>query len=186
MEDSQIVELYMLRDEMAITHTDTKYGKLCHHISMNILSCAEDSEECVSDTYQKLWSTIPPNRPLSFMAYLGRICRNCSISKWRQNTAQKRSGNGELLLSELSDCLPTGRGSIEDELEVKHITKLIEQWLEGLKPHDRALFLRRYWYGDSVKGLSAEFHIPANSLSPRLFRLRKSLRLALEKEGVLL
>ena len=60
MTDEGIVRLYWDRDEAAITETDLKYGKYCFAIAYNILYSKEDSEECVNDTYNKAWYSIPP------------------------------------------------------------------------------------------------------------------------------
>ena len=106
MEDAQIIEMYWLRDEGAIRETDSKYGAFCQRIAMNILGSFEDCEECVSDTYGRCWDTMPPQRPGSLRAYLGTIIRNLSISRYRASRAQKRFGGAEVLLSELSDCVP--------------------------------------------------------------------------------
>lgn len=88
MEDTAIIELYWLRDETAIVQTDRKYGPLCRNLAYNILSNWEDSEECVNDTWHRAWDTIPPQRPDSLRAYLGRIVRNLSISRWLRTLGQ--------------------------------------------------------------------------------------------------
>lgn len=83
MEDAKIIELYYARNEFAITETERKFGKMLFSIAMNILSSHEDSEETVNDTYGRAWNSIPPQKPESLGAWLGRITRNLSISRWR-------------------------------------------------------------------------------------------------------
>ena len=183
MEDAQIIELYWQRDEGAIRETDTKYGAFCQRIAMNILSSFEDCEECVSDTYGRCWDTMPPQRPGSLRAYLGTIIRNLSISRYRSSRAQKRFGGAEVLLSELSDCVPAPE-NIQRTVEAGELGELISRWLDGLGEEDRALFLRRYWNGDAVKDLALELGVRPNALTKRLLRLRESLRRSLEREGV--
>lgn len=90
MEDLQIVNLYWKRDERAIQETERKYGGYCYSIALNILSDNEDAEECVNDTYHQTWKSIPPNRPKSLKAWLGKICRNLALNLWNKNHAQKR------------------------------------------------------------------------------------------------
>lgn len=107
MEDMQIVKLFWSRDEAAIRETNAKYGGLLHTIALNILSNHEDSEECVSDTYSKAWNAMPPQKPNSLAAYLGRIVRNLSINRWYEHRAQKRYNGADVLLSELSECVPS-------------------------------------------------------------------------------
>ena len=150
---------------------------------MNILRSFPDSEECVNDTYGKAWDTMPPQKPDSLRAYLGRIVRNLSISRYRLLHAQKRSSGADVLLSELGDCVPSGDDTFRT-VECKELSDIISRWLDGLTREERALFLRRYWNGDSVKTLAEEMNVRPNSLTKRLLRLREDLRLYLKEEGV--
>ena len=183
MEDEEIVALYWRRDENAIRETDGKYGAFCQRIAMNILHSIEDSEECVSDTYTRCWDTMPPQRPGSLRAYLGTIIRNFSISRYRSGHAQKRSGGTEVLLSELAECLPAAE-NLQRTVEARELGELVSVWLEQLDRENRALFIRRYWNGDAVRDLAAEWNVRPNALTKRLLRLRESLRQYLEREGI--
>lgn len=183
MEDTQIIDLYWRRDERAIRETDVKYGPFCHKIAMNILHSFQDSEECVSDTYGRCWDTMPPQRPGSLRAYLATILRNLCISRYRSHHAQKRFGGAEVLLSELSDCVPSPE-NVQRTVEAVELSRLISRWLDGLTASDRALFIRRYFSGDAVKDLAQELGIRPNALTKRLLRLREDLRRSLEREGV--
>lgn len=185
MDDQQIIELFWSRNEAAIRETNKKYGRLLHSIAWNILSNHEDCEECVSDAYCRAWSSIPPQKPRSLAAYMGRIVRNLSINRWHENHAQKRYNGAEILLSELSDCIPSIE-RLEKELEVNEITRVISDWLCTLTQDDRVLFLRRYWYCDSLKKLANLCGTTPNKLAGRLYRLRLGLKDVLEKEGVLI
>lgn len=182
MEDAKIIELYNKRSEQAIAETDYKFGAMLFRIAMNVLSSREDSEETVNDTYEKAWNNIPPQAPHSLGAWLGKITRNLSISRWRKSKAQKRNGM-EIMLSELEECIPSAVDT-EEESESKEITAAINKWLEKQKKEDRIIFVKRYWYGDSVAELSQKTKIAENKLSSRLFRLRQSLKNFLEKEGI--
>ena len=184
MEDTQIVELYWNRDQSAIVETKSKYGRMLNRISLSILQNKEDSEECENDTYMKAWSSIPPQKPNCLVAYLGRIIRNTSINRWHENLAKKRGGNVELL-SELSDCIPS-KESVEAKAEARELITVIVKWLNALPKDDRVLFLRRYWFGESVSSLAGECQTTPNKLAGRIYRLRLKLRTELEKEGVLL
>lgn len=185
MEDLQIIDLYWSRDEEAISETSKKYGRMLHSIAMNILSRQEDAEETVSDTYGKAWETMPPQRPKFLSAYLGRIARNLSINLWHKNRAQKRYNGVEVLLSELSQCVPTAQG-VETQIENKELAGIISRWLFSLPKGDRVLFMRRYWFGDALQDLAVECGTTSNKLAGRMYRMRESLRKVLEGEGVVL
>lgn len=185
MEDQAIIDLYWERNEGAIAATDATYGKLCRAVSYNIVSDWEDAEECTNDTWHRAWTTMPPQRPASLRAYLCRIVRNLSIDRWRRKKSQKRGEGLELVLEELEDCLP-GAPSAEQAAEALALKEVLERWLDGLSREDRALFLRRYWYGDRVEELAKKRGTTPNQTSQRLFKLRGALRKTLEREGVCL
>ncbi|MBR3766858.1 MAG: RNA polymerase sigma factor [Clostridia bacterium] len=183
MDDVKIINLFFARDEKAINETQNKYGEFIHFIAFNIMEKNEDAEECVNDTYLKLWNSIPPERPLSFKAYIGRITRNSALSRYRYNKAEKRDCGIYVLLSELEECLPDNT-SVENEYDGKLLSEIISVWLKTLSPDNRAVFIKRYWYGESVKDLAEKMGVAPSKLSSLLFSLRKQLKKELERKGV--
>lgn len=183
MEDGQIIELYFARDEEAIRATDCKYGSWCRGIAGNLLELREDVEECVSDTYYSVWEQIPPTLPQSFKAFLGRITRNLSISRFRALRAKKRYNGLEVMLSELEECVPSDV-DVERMVETKQLSECISDWLEALPEEDCALFVKRYWFGESVQGLAKKKGGTSAQMAQRMLKLRKSLKAVLEKEGI--
>lgn len=183
MNDSDIIKLYWERNEHALAETSEKYGHFCYQIAYDILSIREDSEECVNDTWYQTWNSIPPNLPFSLRAYLGKITRNLSLNLWKKNHAQKRYSGMDVILDELSECIPSS-ALVEQTIVAKELTALINTWLKSLKKNDRILFVRRYWLGKPVKELAEECGISEKSMALKLFRLRAGLKKVLEKEGV--
>ena len=183
MEDQAIVALYFQRAEKAISETIQKYGGLCRSIAQNLLPVRQDAEECVNDTWQAAWQRIPPEKPALLGAFLGRITRNLAISRFRKNTAKRRDAGISVMLSELEDCVPAGE-TTEEAFDRKLLGEFISRWLEGLPADDRALFLRRYWYGESLQELAALCGISYSKLTQKMYKLRLSLKAALEAEGV--
>lgn len=184
MNDLSIIELYWARDESAIDETDKKYGNYCRKIANNILQNQEDSEECVNDTYLKTWNSIPDDKPNIFSAYLGKITRNLAINKYNKLKAKKRGGGDfNLILYELENCIPSG-WSIETKLDSMYIIKTINDFLSSLKKEYRIVFVRRYWYADTIKAISENFNISESNVKSILFRCRKKLKTCLEKEGI--
>ena len=180
MEDEEIIRLYYARDEGAVRQTEQKYGPFCRRLAGNILAAREDAEECVNDTWLAAWRAIPPARPRSLRAFLGRIVRNLAISRRRADQAQKRGGGLEELLSELEDCLPAP-DTVERAAERAELGRAVSGWLRTLAAEDERLFIRRYWYGDGVKDLAAELGRTPNQISQRLLKLRRALKTVLEE-----
>ena len=182
MDDKQIIELYFKRDEKALSETQNKYGKYCLKIAGNILDDIEDSKECVNDTWVTVWNKIPPIIPASLKAFLGKIVRDISLSKYRENHAGKRYSAMTVMLDELEDCIPSGI-NIEDQAEKRELIGLVNDYLESIKTEDRVLFVRRYYFGESVKALSEEFGCSENRMTQRLLKIRKKLKTFVEKGG---
>ena len=187
MEDQQIIALYWDRDQQAIAETADKYGGYLRSISWNILRSHDDAEECVNDTYLRTWNAIPPARPSAFRVWLGRIARNLSLDRWKQRRAQKRGGeeNMEVLLGELDGCVPAPHGT-EKALEDREIAALISGFLRDLPAESRAIFLRRYWYGEDLAAIAVALGCSLPKVKSSLFRTRNALRAFLEREEVLL
>lgn len=184
MTDSQIIALFWDRNEDAIRETDAAYGRRLYAISNQILCQRQEAEESVSDTYMKAWETMPPQRPLYFFAYLAKICRNFSLARLQWNSAAKRSAEIISLTQEMAECIPDRR--MEQLLEREALGQLLNRFLEGLSRDNRLIFLRRYWYADSVREIADRYGITESKVKTQLHRTRKKLQLFLEKEGIAL
>ena len=186
MEDHAIIELYWQRQETAISETAAKYGAFLTSLSRNILKSVDDAEECVNDTYLRAWNAIPPQRPNALKIWLGRITRNLSLDRWRKASATKRSGGEtEILLGELDTCIPSP-GGVERHLEDQEIAELLSAFLRRQSQRNRAIFLRRYWYGASIAEIAHSIGCSESAVKLSLFRTRAALRETLEKEGIAL
>ena len=182
MDDLSIIELYFARDEQAIKETDTKYGKLCHSIAYNILNNNEDSEECVNDTYIGVWNTIPPTRPNNFMAFVCRITRNLSLKRIEAMARQKRSQATIVSLDELAEVLPDE--SIADRISDEDIGKAISDFLRNEKEDVRNVFIRKYYFFDSIGDIAKRYGFTESKVKNMLYHTRNKLKEYLIKEGV--
>ena len=184
MDDGSIIRLFFERSEQAVEELNRKYGPIVRKTAANILRDRQDVEECVNDTYFRCWNAIPPQRPVSLMSYVCKIARNLAVDRYHSNTAAKRNGNYDLVLDELEECIPSGFDP-EAALEAKELTGAINRFLATLAQEDRVLFVRRYWYADSVADLAAMTNSRASRVSVRLFRIREKLKRTLKEEGFL-
>lgn len=182
LEDSRIIDLFFERSEQAITELQKKYGALCRRVAGNILRNDLDVEECVNDAYLGAWNAIPPHRPELLSAFICRIVRNLSVTRYHANTAAKRNSFYDAALDELEECIPSA-ASVEAEMDARELSALLNRFLGTLDRENRILFVRRYWYSDSVSVIGAALHMNGNSVSARLLRIRRKLRRFLEEEG---
>lgn len=179
MEDSAILDLFFARNENAIKETENKYGQKLIGIARSITCSGSDAEECVNDAYLAAWNQIPPTRPEHFFAFLSRIVRNVSYNRFHKNTAKKRNANVVSLDEELSEIIPDPKSIVSDS----ELGSAIDRFLRKQEKDARNLFVRRYFYGDSVSALSILTGMTENAVAMRLMRMRKRLKKFLEKEG---
>ena len=173
MDDEKIVKLYWDRNEQAILETSEKYGHYCTKIAYNILSSNEDAQECVNDTYMNAWNTMPPHKPSILSTFLGKIVRNLSFNRYKHSRTQKRGG-GEtaLVLDELCDIV-SDKENVEEAFSHKELAEAISQFLNELSQEKRYMFIRRYWYTDSVKDIAEKCGRSENSVSVELNSSRR-------------
>ncbi|MCR5707352.1 MAG: RNA polymerase sigma factor [Ruminococcus sp.] len=182
MNDASIIELLWKRDENAISEMKQSYERLCFHVAGGILSQQEDCEECVNSAYMDVWRSIPPNRPASLKNYICRLVKNAALNILRRNTADKRSYEMAVSLDELSECIADG-SSIEDSIAAEQLGAEISRFLKGQPEKYRKVFVRRYWYSESIEEVADFFGMNEKTVATYLFRVRKKLKEHLQKEG---
>ncbi len=183
MEDSKIIELYLARDEQAIVSTEQKYGSYCSTVAFHILRNTEDVRECLNDTWLRLWNSIPPVIPASLKYYAARIIRNLAFDRYEADRTQKR-GSGEipLILDELAEVIPS-HSSVEDEVAGLELQRQINAFLKGEKPRERDIFIRRYFWSETMDEIAERYGMQKNAVSASLYRMRARLKTYLEGEG---
>jgi RNA polymerase sigma-70 factor (ECF subfamily) len=183
VEDGKIVELYWQKNENAIKETNRKYGAYCFAIADNILHNKEDSEECVNDTWLNAWNAIPPQKPTKLRLFLAKITRNLSFNRFNARSAEKRGG-GEiaLVLDELAECLAC-ESDVVSEYEVRELGRCIQKFVRTLPERDGNVFVRRYFFTESVAQIAKKYGLTENNVRVILSRTRAKLKTYLIKEG---
>ena len=187
MEDREIIGLLFQRSEDGLNELKRKYSKLYRSILNGVLANAEDSEECENDLLIAVWNSIPPNSPEYLSAYICKIARNVAINRYKKDKRKKRDGGELVLIDELEECirLPYSDGYENDAMiDSQIISRVIDGFLEALDVETRVLFVRRYMYAEGVGMLAERFGLSERYVSVKLFRVRKRLKRALEKEGI--
>lgn len=180
MTDSDIISLLWARAENAIAVLAGAYGRRLYFTAMNILDSPQDAEECVNDTYLAVWNEIPPQRPNPLAGFVYKIGRNTALNRLRSNQAQKRNSRYDLSLEELNDCIPGP--AFEERLDARALGRAIDRFLSTQSRQNRILFLRRYWFGDSLRDVASVAGLSENATAVRLSRIREKLKDYLIKE----
>lgn len=181
MDDRRIIDLFWSRAEQAIEALRQVYGRRLQQIAMNILDDHQAAEEAVSDTYLALWNAIPPARPDPLGAFVYRVGKNTALKHLRTRTAQKRNSQYDLALEELSQFL--SGGTLEEALDSRLLGQSIDRFLDTLSRENRIIFVRRYWFGDSIPEIANQLRLSESAATVRLHRLRNQLRTHLTQEG---
>lgn len=180
MTDEAIIKLFECRDQEAIGSADAAYGQRLRQLAENILHDPQEAEEMVSDAYWAAWKTIPPQKPEHLFAYLAQLCRRAAFGKLDWKKAAKRNARVVELTQEMEYCIPDCR--IEQELDARELGQVISCFLETQPEEARTIFLRRYWYADSIREISQRLGIGESKVKTSLHRTRKKLKTFLEKE----
>ena len=184
MEDHKIVALFWQRSEQALEETARKYGAYCHAIAGHILTDVTAAEETVNDAYLAAWNSIPPQRPNVLSAYIGKLTRRLAINRWKQQHAQKRGGDQvTLALEELAE-LADERQQPERQLEAAELSAILDRFVQSLRETERRVFVRRYWYLESIQEISRSFGFSESKTKSMLYRTRQKLADYLMKEGI--
>ena len=186
MTEQELLALYEQRDQRAIQETEAAYGRYLSKVAGAVLSSREDVEECLNDTWLRAWNSIPPEKPKYFRAYLSRIVKNLALSLFRKQHAEKRCGEQyQLALDELDeDVLPTSE-STEEAADKNRLAACIDRFLEKLPKTQRILFVRRYFYTDSIQEIALRQGMSESAVKVSLYRIRKNLALVLREEEFL-
>lgn len=184
MNDEMIVDLYLQKNQKAITESAVQYGSKLKRISFNIVQDMSDSEECENDTYLSAWNNIPPHSPKQYLfSFLAKIIRNLSINRYNKNHTQKRYMNMVELTKEMEECIP----SPDDEvckIADNELTETISRFLKSLSKEEQAVFVTRYWYSEPVKEVANKFSISESKTKSMLMRTRNKLKKYFESEGL--
>ena len=182
MEDQKIIALFFARKEEAIRETDAAYGRRLLVLADNIVRNEQDAEESVNDTYWKAWETIPPHKPNYFFAYLAKICRHFALDRLDWMQAAKRRAEVVCLTQEMEACIPDS--ALERKMEGKELGRILDAFLRTLTPENRMVFMRRYWYVDTIGEIAKRYDISESAVQMRLSRTKAKLSAYLEKEGI--
>lgn len=185
MEDQQIIELFLQRNEEAVAKTEQKYTNYCRSIAVHILHDAEDTNEALNDTWLAAWNSIPPHIPNCLKTFLGRLTRNISLKRVRaDNTLKHGSAEIRVIFEEVEDWLRSDQ-DIEQQISEQELAEGINRFLDSISASERNVFVRRYWYMQPIAEIAEQFDFSESKVKSMLMRIRKKLYARLKKEGLI-
>ncbi len=185
MEDEEIIQLFMARDERALRAVMEKYGDHCFAVAMHILRNKEDSEECVNDAYMALWHQIPPKHPQNLGAYVEVIAHNLALKRFRWETQKKRGGKHDTIPFHTLEKSLALEGDAERVLLMKHRAEIFEVYLRELSPKNRMVVVQYYWYMRTIKEIAILNKMSESGVKMILSRAKKRLKQLVKEEDFL-
>ena len=155
------------------------------YIAKNVLQNEQDAEECFNDALLSVWNSIPPHKPENLKTYIGKLVHETAIDRWRKNNRQKRI-NTEFVLSldEIEEVIPDN--SFDEKIDESELIASISRYLKSVDEVKRNVFIRRYWYYDSIDDICKRYGFGKSKVLVMLKRLRDGLALHLKKEGYII
>lgn len=182
MNDREIINLFLARDENAIKLTDERYGAKLKSIAFAILNDRESAEECINDTYLEAWNRIPPHEPADYLLeFLTKIVRHIAIDRCRKEKRQKRRVESCELTQEMLECIPAENS--DDGQGCEDLTEVINRFLETCTDEQQNVFVRRYWYFDTIPQISERYGFTQSKVKVMLHRMRTNLKKRLKAKG---
>ncbi|HHX55970.1 MAG TPA: sigma-70 family RNA polymerase sigma factor [Clostridiales bacterium] len=184
MKDQKIIDLIIEGNEEGFTKLANKYEKLLFYIAKGILgNRIEDIEECVNDTYLKLWNNIEKydSDRASLKTYLKIIVRNTAINKLRDLS---RHENNQISddITDIAKYYIDNNQSVEDQVFSKENLKKLNSLIKDLKAKDQEIIIRKYFYLQSSKNIAKRMNMTVSAVDSRTSRARKNLQKEFEKE----
>lgn len=183
MQDQAIIDLICEGDELGFVSLADKYERLLFHIAKGILgNRSRDIEECINDTYLKLWNNIEQfdMNKASLKTYLKVIIRNTAINKLRDLSRHEKNQLPDDI-TDIAKYYADQSQSVEKEVFGKESIEQLNDLIRNLKERDRELIIRKYFYLQSSKHMASAMNMTVTAIDSRISRLRKKIKQDFEK-----
>lgn len=178
MTEEEIIERMKNQDNTGLEALAEKYERLLTYIISGILGKrADDVEECLNDTYLKVWRSVEKFdfTRASLAAYLKVIARNTALNRLRDvRRHEEVRMDGEW--SELADTVADTAVNVEREILRRERAAQLNEIIRALPDKERELMLRKYFYLQSSKVIALAMGMTVNAVDTKLSRLRGKVR----------
>ena len=184
MSDQKIVDLIKEENELGFIKLADKYEKLLYYIANGILgNRSQDIEECVNDTYLKLWNNIDNYdiSKASLKTYLKIILRNTAINRLRDLSRHEKNQLSDDI-SDIAKYYADNSQNVEKQIASKENIKRVNELIKNLKPKDKEIIIRKYFYLQPSKHIAKAMGMTVSAVDSKASRTRKKLKLEYESE----
>ncbi len=168
--DAEALALLKTNDQHALEWFIDRYSSYVGTIVNNILQKSmsrSDVEEVTSDVFVTLWKSSERLIPLNIKGYLSRVARSLALHKLREKT-------DELPLED--DILVLEEDSVIDKLDQQERDRIVREAVFSMPQPDREIFLRFYYYCQSIPIIAEKMQLNPSTVKTRLKRGREKLK----------
>ena len=185
LSDEQIIALYNERDERAIKETDAKYRAKLLAVARSVLHDVRDCEECLNDTYVRVWNSIPPACPDSLRAFLISITRRNAFNYYKAAKRKKRIPSD--MVSSLSDLdgMLADSDAFYTEQEANRLGELLSGFVDTLSDRRAFVFMSRYYLCRPIAEIARKLCCSESTVHKEIAVIKQMLQQLLESEGYL-
>ena len=176
MTEGTILEKLKAGDPSGLEALMDRYLPYVSAVVWNILGHAmslQDVEEVASDVFLAAWSQSDDLRPGHVKSWLGAVARHKARNKLRQVGKTLPLEENVLELPDPSD--PADRLTRAEERE------WVRRAVEALPDGEREVFLRHYYYAQTVREIAVAMDLQEPTVKTRLRRGREKLKAMLTK-----
>lgn len=170
MTDSKALKLLQAGNQQALEWFIDSYsgyvGTIVNSVLQSSMSQA-DVEEVTADVFVTLWKNAERLLPLNIKGYLSRVSRSLALRKLRERKQ-------ELSLEE--DILILEEDSMIEMLDREQRDELVREAVLSMTQPDKEIFLRFYYYCQSVSVIAEKMGMNQSTVKTRLKRGREKLR----------
>ena len=175
MSEEEMIKLLKKDNLSALNEMIIKYTPFISSVLGRVLRNMErDIDELTQDVFLTAWNNRRKIEVGKLKSYLAVIARNKAFDLLRKE-------HEDLPLEE--DILIIDDENIELKIENKELSRLLDEALRELPAAQRELFVRHYYYGQSVAEASAEMDINESTAKSWLKRGREKLKGILIENG---
>lgn len=176
IQEEEILKKLRRGDPAALEALMDRYTPYVSAIAARVLpGQPREWEEIISDVFLAAWDNRRKLQTGRVKGWLAVTTRNRAINRLRILRPE------ELPLEEEVLTLTTDHP--QRELEAKEAARLVRQALDTLSREDRELFVRRYYYGQTVTKAAEEMGLNESTAKSRLRRGRERLKEYFRKAG---
>lgn len=179
MREDMILRKMQSGDPAGLEELMDRYIPYVSAVAWNILRFSmtpQDAEEVVSDLFLAAWNQAKDIHPVCVKAWLGAVARNKAKSKLREMGRDLPLEEDVLELPD-ENTPDTAAEKAEEE-------RLVREAVDGMGEPEREIFLRHYYYAQTVQEISAGMHLNASTVKTKLARGRLRLKTILLRWGV--